>query len=245
MPATLTWHGLPYDLLLASCMVTALFICGCVIRLVYLWTPHAGAYADVHANVAVRGFKVLKVVAGLTTICSLTLIGRANVPTTAALLSAEASNQGLWCLVRLGVCLILELAVFLFDSHPVFRWTASVGIVPMIMADLMSQNAFVREIWCMTEEICIYDQTLMYELELWAWRDTISASLLFICVGLSIWLTALHGLCHNHVYLPRWEHRVLAKKLDAIVGKPTASPVLGRGPGMRRFRSEANLLHPS
>lgn len=216
----LKWYGVDNNYILLSTFFASLFISVLIMRVIYTTTNTAGVYANVETNVSIRALMFTKGIALLLGILSICLIGRSEVATAGSLyFTVDAVNKGVWSVARMGAGIVGQFSVFLFDAHPAFRWATLFFFLVSLTGDMISQNVYVREMWCITEEICVFDQVQLDLLNIWCWREVVSIFLGIIGFVLSVWLIAIQGACSDKLFFPRKEHRNMAKKLDEVVGK--------------------------
>ena len=137
--------------------------------------------------------------------------------TTTSIYSIDNVNKGIWLIIRVVYTLIITAAIMLFDSSAIFRLLTIISLPILSAIDLYSEINLAYTLFCYNRNICQLPTNMSYTITLiLLYRDLISAILMLIACGLSIWLTALFGSYKNLHYIPPEEHNNMSKKLELI-----------------------------
>jgi len=218
------FQGSPVSTYVVIPLVAGVVGSALLVRSLYRFTRTGGDYKNLGAMLAARGHRILKIITLLTLLCTLLLGFRGNTasPYPLSYWSLSAINESRWAVTRIMVTGVMAANAMVFDAHMVFRWMTVLLLPLLSILDLCSFADFTERIACIERGICAYGAGALNRMTWLAYRDVVGCSMMLICLGVSLSLLVLFGLCSNRLYLPKKEHRVFASHVDRMNIAPKA-----------------------
>jgi len=209
---TTVWYDVPNDLILCITTVLAAVFCIAIIKSLYDTTTTRGSYLTITTRVAVRGMKLMKLMAALAVPMMFVLFANVTTENKHSFFTTAAIMEGHWSILRIWLSSIVFMSAMLFDASVLFRIFAIIGVPMLATIDMFSQRAYVNQQNCIDRGICTAKDDYL-SVNDYAIRDTVSLLLMLILTMFTIWLGTQFGFCSNEVYLPRKEHRLLSRRM--------------------------------